>query len=185
MTSLGDIVERVLAETDWGVGNDELAREISERIPEEHLREALQDALISLIPMAKNRANRALVMRSPDRGVMHPVSQPEFRGESGDTYVSPKAAYFREKRHQFLDIGFRGVGRSVQFRNATVHEILSEALRLERQAMTTSARSQLFRKVAEEMQAAGVRSASELTVAAQEEFADRFRDIYMHGDDEG
>ena len=177
MTALGDIIERVLAEVDWGVGNDTLAREISERIPEDHLRSALQDALMSVIPIVKNRMNKDLVMRhSPAAGSSS--RPPDVRGASGATYVSVKTAYFGEKRHQFLNIGFRGVGRSVQFRDATVHEILAEAHRLERQGMTTLARSELFRKVAEEVQAAGALTAAELPVEAQEEFADRFREIY-------
>lgn len=179
--SLGDIVQRVLEETDWAVGNEELAREISERIPEEHLRSALQDALLRIIPMAKNVANKSLVMRAgrPPR-----TEQPVIQGTEGRTYVSPRTAYFNEKRYRFLNIGFQGVRGPVQFRTATHYEIVAEALRLEKHGMSTLARAELFRKVAEEMKSAGAGTAAELPVSAQEEFADRFRDLYRHDEDE-
>lgn len=175
MRVLKVLVDAALENSDWSAGNRQLAEHISAQVPDDDLRTALEEALLLIMPLLKNKANKRLAIM-PEGG--EDIRPPAVHGTDGRAYASFRGYFFGEKRARFLEQRFQGANGIVSFRDATVADIMAEYRRLRKSGNTIMARAELFRQVAADITTAAVQNAGELPVETQEAYADRLRELY-------
>lgn len=176
MSSIRDVIRQVL-ESSAGQANEDLAREVVSRIPEDEIPAALEEALAAVIPQVRNAQNRAL-LREPAQETGIPVkTAATFTGPSGATYASPRTGMIAEDI--FLQYAITGAGaRSIKLANAGIQDLRFEIDVSRSKGETLIGRADLFEEVLREMAVMQVRKVSDLPAASRAKYARRLKELY-------